>query len=158
MTDNQRDAQLEGHIREFLRALNDRLARDAVIRQRMAEVKNPTLTDQQDLRRFLGQSKAVYADIGDIYRRIDTHGFATLKLTNDPEIVGWVEEMIGLAKVEAADLGKIFASLETASESPNIVSVGALLLTGFGAGQSKVDELTLELTAYCLTRFPPSDQ
>lgn len=75
MTNETPDAQLEGHIREFLAALNERLERDRFVEQRMAHVARPAPLDVEDIRRYISEFRAVLVDaIGDKYERIATHG------------------------------------------------------------------------------------
>lgn len=55
MTNETPDAQLEGHIREFLAALNERLERDRFVEQRMAHVARPAPLDVEDIRRYISE-------------------------------------------------------------------------------------------------------
>ena len=66
---------METHLKEFLRALNERLPRDQMILQRMAEIEKPAPAGVEDLRRYLNDDKTVYAqNQGDMYERIASHG------------------------------------------------------------------------------------
>ncbi|HYB83226.1 MAG TPA: hypothetical protein VED43_16670 [Mycobacterium sp.] len=161
MTGEAHDTALETHIKEFLSALKPR----DLILQRLAELEKPDPRNPEDLQRYLDGLKTVYAHgLGDMYDRIGLHGSAICKSTNETEITERVEKMMALAAIESGDIAKILKSFENAANETNLVTVTALLLTLVTAGarglprQGELDELTLELSAYCLTRFPPTDE
>jgi hypothetical protein len=158
------DARLERHVREFLRALNERYERDRFVDHRMAQVTRPIPLDTDDIRRYLSEFKTVLVDaIGDKYSRIATHGPAVLQLTDEPEITGRVSRMLALAEQEGRDAVKKIESLDDVTQHTDRMTGLRTLATFVGAqGRSlprnrELDELTVELSAYCLTRFPPPD-
>jgi hypothetical protein len=157
------DTKLEAHIKDFLTALNERLPRDQMIRERKAELNQPAPQNREDLQRYLDDLKAVYAEsLGDMYERIESHGQAVLKLTDEPEITERVKNIMRLAWVESADVGNLIASIQNAAMETNLLTVAALVLTLITVSarglprQGQLEALVLDLTAYCLTRFPPT--
>ncbi|WP_239655403.1 hypothetical protein [Mycobacterium riyadhense] len=165
MTGQARDARLESHIREFLSALNERLERDQFVKQRMADVARPAPRDVEDFRRYISEFRAVLVEaIGDKYERIATHGPAILELTDEPEITERVPKMLGLAAQEGRDAIKKIESLDEITQRTDGVT-GLKTLITFAVAQARIprlnrqlNELTVELTIYCLRRFPPAEQ
>jgi hypothetical protein len=57
----------------------------------------------------------------------------------------------------------VLTSTENAVNRTNLVTLATLVVTVFAVGfrglprPSQLDELTLDLSVYCLVRFPPSD-
>lgn len=161
MTDDTRDADLENHIKEFLRAIDERP--DQLIQKHIAGIKNPDPHDMDDFRRYVNDLKRTYGEgLQDMYRRIASHGLAICELTDETEITEPVEKIMALAAVEGEDVPKLLAGFEDAAREPSLVSVMKLLQTISHACarevpiQAQRDELTLEFTTYCLTRFPPT--
>jgi hypothetical protein len=161
MTDDTRDADLENHIKEFLRAIDERP--DQLIQKHIAGIKNPDPHDMDDFRRYVNDLKRTYGEgLQDMYRRIASHGLAICELTDETEITEPVEKIMTLAAVEGEDVPKLLAGFEDAASEPSLVSVMKLLQTISHACarevpiQAQRDELTLEFTTYCLTRFPPT--
>ncbi|MGO9099677.1 MAG: hypothetical protein ACLP9Y_09660 [Mycobacterium sp.] len=161
MTDDTRDAELENHIKEFLRAIDERP--DQLIQKHIAGIKNPEPHDMEDFRRYVNDLKSTYGHgLDDMYRRIASHGLAICELTDETEITEPVEKIMALAAVEGEDVPKMLAGFENAAREPSLVSVMKLLQTISHASargvpiQAQRDELTLEFTTYCLTRFPPT--
>jgi hypothetical protein len=161
MTDDTRDADLENHIKEFLRAIDERP--DQLIQKHIAGIKNPDPHDMDDFRRYVNDLKRTYGEgLEDMYRRIASHGLAICELTDETEITQPVEKIMALAAVEGEDVPKLLAGFEDAAREPSLVSVMKLLQTISHACarevpiQAQRDELTLEFTTYCLTRFPPT--
>jgi hypothetical protein len=164
MTGDSSDAQLEAHIRALLGALNERLTRDETIRQRMAGLEQPGPDDTEALQRYVDDLTAIYADsLGGLYDRIGAHGRAICTLTDETEITERVDKMMSLAAVESRDIIKLLKSVATAANRKNLLTVASVFVAGFTTGlrsvprQTQLDQLTLDLTAYCLTRFPPPD-
>jgi len=161
MTDDTRDADLENHIKEFLRAIDERP--DQLIQKHIAGIKNPDPHDMEGFRRYVNDLKRTYGEgLQDMYRRIASHGLAICELTDETEITEPVEKIMALAAVEGEDVPKLLAGFEDAASEPSLVSVMKLLQTISHACarevpiQAQRDELTLEFTTYCLTRFPPT--
>jgi hypothetical protein len=71
--------------------------------------------------------------------------------------------MMALVAVDAEDVPKVLASFEDAANEPNFRTIVGLFQTVFGASarglprQGQLNELLLDFTTYCLTRFPPTD-
>lgn len=161
MTDDTRDADLENHIKEFLTAINERP--DQLIQKHIAGIKTPNPQDMDDFRRYVNDLKRIYGQgLGDMYRRIASHGLAICGLTNETGITEPVEKIMTLAAVESEDVPKLLAGFEEAASEPSLVSIMKLLETISNACarevpiQAQRDELTLDFTTYCLTRFPPT--
>ena len=161
MTDDTRDADLENHIKEFLTAINERP--DQLIQKHIAGIKTPNPQDMDDFRRYVNDLKRIYGQgLEDMYRRIASHGLAICGLTNETGITEPVEKIMTLAAVESEDVPKLLAGLEEAASEPSLVSIMKLLQTISNACarevpiQAQRDELTLDFTTYCLTRFPPT--
>lgn len=159
------DAALEAHIRALLSALDERLHRDEIIREGTAAIEQPTSDDPDALQRYLEQLTRVYADsLGGLYDRIAAHGHAICTLTEEPEITEGIRKMMALAAVESADIIKLLKSAANAADRKSLRNVAAVFVAGFTIGarrlprQAQLDRLTLDLTAYCLTRFPPPDR
>lgn len=159
------DAALEAHVRAFLSALDERLHRDEIIRERTAAIERPTSDDAHARRQYLEQLTRVYAEsLGGLYDRIASHGQAICTLTDEPGITEGVRKMMELAAVESGDIIKLLKSAARAANRKNLRTVAAVFVAGFTAGarrlprQTQLDQLTLDLTAYCLTRFPPPDR
>lgn len=162
MTDDTRDADLETHIKEFLMALNERP--DQLIQKHIAEIEKPDPQDMEDFRRYVNDLKRIYGQgLKDMYGRIASHGLAICELTDETEITERVKKIMTLVALDVNDVPKILASLEDAANDPNPLTTVRLFLTIFGASarglprQGQRDELMLDFTTYCLTRFPPSD-
>jgi hypothetical protein len=116
-----------------------------------------------DFRRYVNDLKRTYGEgLQDMYRRIASHGLAICELTDETEITEPVEKIMTLAAVEGEDVPKLLAGFEDAASAPSLVSVMNLLQTISDACargvpiQAQRDELTLDFTTYCLTRFPPT--
>jgi hypothetical protein len=161
MTDDTRDADLENHIKEFLTAINERP--DQLIQKHIAGIKTPNPQDMDDFRRYVNDLKRIYGQgLEDMYRRIASHGLALCGLTNETGITEPVEKIMTLAAVESEDVPKLLAGFEEAASEPSLVSIMKLLQTISNACarevpiQARRDELTLDFTTYCLTRFPPT--
>jgi hypothetical protein len=159
------DAALEAQVRAFLSALDERLHRDEIIRERTAAIEKPTSDDPEALQQYLDQLTRVYADnLGGLYDRIASHGQSICNLTDEPEITDVIGKMMALAAVESADIIRLLKSAANAANRKNLRNIAAVFVAGFTAGarrlprQAQLDQLTLDLTAYCLTRFPPPDQ
>ena len=157
MTDQPRDVKLEAHIKEFLDALNERLVRDRIIRERTAAIEQPTQQNLEDFQRYLNEYKTVYAEnLAGLYDRIGAHGLAIRKLTDETEIRGRVEKMMRLAEVEGADVVKTLKSIENTTNTTNVLTITALVVRVLAAGsrglprQKQLDDLTLDLSVYCL--------
>jgi hypothetical protein len=164
MTGDGSDAQLEAHIRALLGALNERLNRDEIIRQRMAALEQPADNDAAALQRYVDELTAIYAEsLGGLYDRIASYGSTICSLTDETEITERVSQMMALAAVESHDVIKLLKSVVNARNRKNLRNVAAVFVAGFTTGlksvprQSQLDQLTLDLSAYCLTRFPPPD-
>jgi hypothetical protein len=163
MTDDTSDAELENHIREFLRAIGERP--DQLIEKHIAGIQNPNPHDMEGFRRYVNDLKRTYGQgLEDMYGRIASHGLAICGLTDETDISEPVEKIMTLAAVEGEDVPKLLAGFEEASSAPSLVSVMKLLQTISQACargvpiQAQRDELTLDFTTYCLTRFPPSHE
>ena len=161
MTDDTRDADLENHIKEFLTAINERP--DQLIQKHIAGIKTPNPQDMDDFRRYVNDLKRIYGQgLEDMYRRIASHGLAICGLTNETGITEPVEKIMTLAAVESEDVPKLLAGFEEAASEPSLVSIMKLLQTISNACarevpiQAQRDALILDLTTYCLTRFPPT--
>jgi hypothetical protein len=161
MTDDTRDADLENHIKEFLTAINERP--DQLIPKYIAGIKTPNPQDMDDFRRYVNDLKRIYGQgLEEMYRRIASHGLAIRGLTNETGITEPVEKIMTLAAVESEDVPKLLAGFEDAASEPSLVSIIKLLQTISNACarevpiQAQRDELTLDFTTYCLTRFPPT--
>jgi hypothetical protein len=162
MSDQARDADLETHITEFLKALNQRP--DELIDKHIAKIEKPDPEDMEDFRRYLNDLKEIYGrGLTDMYGRIASHGRAICELTDETEITERVEKMMALVAIDAGDVPKILATLEDAANEPNLRTVLGLFQTLLGASarglprQGQLAELLLDFTTYCLTRFPPTD-
>jgi hypothetical protein len=162
VSDKVNDAELEAHINGFLLAVGERP--EELIPTRLAEIQQPNPQDAVDLRRYVNELKALYGQgLLDMYRRIESHGRAICELTDETEITERVQKIMTLVALDGADVPKILASFEDAANQLNPLAVARLFMTiqGASAGglprQAQRDELILDFTTYCLTRFPPSD-
>jgi hypothetical protein len=162
MIDDTRDADLETHVQEFLKALNQRP--HELIEQHMADIEKPNPQDIDDLRRYVTDLKRIYGNgLTDMYGRIELHGRAICELTDEAEITERVETMMALVAADAKDVPKVLLSFDHAANELNLGTILGLLQTVLGAGarglprQGQLDELMVDFTAYCLMRFPPSD-
>jgi hypothetical protein len=162
MTDEADDAELETHINGFLKAVGERP--EELLPQHLAEIEQPNPQDTEDLRRYVNDLKMVYGQgLLDMYRRIESHGSAICGLTDEAEITERVKKIMTLVALDGADVPKILASFDEAANQLNPLTIVRLLMTiqGASAGelprQAQRDELILDLTTYCLTRFPPPE-
>ena len=79
MTDDTRDAELENHIKEFLRAIGERP--DQLIEKHIAGIQNPNPQDMEDFRRYVNDLKRTYGQgLEDMYRRIASHGLGDMRV------------------------------------------------------------------------------
>jgi hypothetical protein len=161
MTDDSRDADLENHIKEFLRAINE--SPDELIQKHIVGIKNPDPQDMDDFSRYINDLKRTYGQgLQDMYRRIASHGLAICRLTDETEITEPVEKIMTLAAEEGEDVPKMLAGFDDAASEPSLLSIMKLFQTisiACARGvpiQGQRDELTLDFTTYCLTRFPPT--
>lgn len=156
------DADLETHINEFLTAVGERP--EELLPKHLAEIEQPNPRDTEDLRRYVNDLKRLYGQgLLDMYRRIESHGRAICGLTDEAEITERVQKIMALVALDGADVPKILASFEEAANQLNPLTILRLFTTiqGASAGelprQAQRDALILDLTTYCLTRFPPSE-
>ena len=156
------DADLEAHVNGFLTALGERP--EELIPKHLAEIEQPNPRDTEDLRRYVNDLKRLYGQgLLDMYRRIESHGRAICGLTDEAEITERVQKIMALVALDGADVPKILASFEEAANQLNPLTIVRLFMTiqGASAGgvprQAQRDALILDLTTYCLTRFPPSE-
>ena len=155
------DADLETHINAFLMALGERP--EELIPKHLAQIEQPNPRDAQDFRRYVNDLKMVYGQgLLDMYRRIESHGTAICELTDEAEITERVQKIMALVALDGEDVPRILASFQDAANQLNPLAIMRLFMTiqGASAGgvprQAQRDALILDLTAYCLTRFPPS--
>ena len=156
------DADLETHINGFLAAVGERP--EELMPMRLAEIEQPNPQDPEDLRRYVGDLKRAYGQgLLDMYQRIESHGRAVCSLTAEAEITERVRQIMTLVAQDGEDVPKILASFQDAANQLNPLAVVQLFMTiqGASAGglprQAQRDALILDLTTYCLTRFPPSE-
>ena len=156
------DADLETHINEFLTAVGERP--EELLPKHLAEIEQPNPRDTEDLRRYVNDLKRLYGQgLLDMYRRIESHGRAICGLTDEAEITERVQKIMALVALDGADVPKILASFEEAANQLNLLTIVRLFTTIQGASASELprqaqrDALILDLTTYCLTRFPPSE-
>jgi hypothetical protein len=162
VSDKVNDAELEAHINGFLLAVGERP--EELIPTRLAEIQQPNPQDAVDLRRYVNELKALYGQgLLDMYRRIESHGRAICELTDETEITERVQKIMTLVALDGADVPKILASFDDAANHLNPLAIARLFMTMQEASagglprQAQRDELILDFTTYCLTRFPPSD-
>jgi hypothetical protein len=155
------DADLETHINAFLMALGERP--EELIPKHLAQIEQPNPQDAQDFRRYVNDLRMVYGQgLLDMYRRIESHGTAICELTDEAEITERVQKIMALVALDGEDVPRILASFQDAANQLNPLAIMRLFMTiqGASAGgvprQAQRDALILDLTAYCLTRFPPS--
>jgi hypothetical protein len=155
------DTDLETHINAFLIALGERP--EELIPKHLAQIEQPNPQDAQDFRRYVNDLKMVYGQgLLDMYRRIESHGTAICELTDEAEITERVQKIMALVALDGEDVPRILASFQDAANQLNPLAIMRLFMTiqGASAGgvprQAQRDALILDLTAYCLTRFPPS--
>jgi hypothetical protein len=156
------NADLEAQINGFLTALGERP--EELIPKHLAEIEQPNPQDAQDFRRYVNDLKMLYGQgLLDMYRRIESHGSAICGLTDEAEITERVQKIMALVARDGEDVPKILASFEDAANQLNPLAIVRLFMTIQGASaagvprQAQRDALILDLTAYCLTRFPLSD-
>jgi hypothetical protein len=155
------DADLEAQINGFLTALGERP--EELILKHLAEIGQPNPQDAEDFRRYVNDLKMVYGQgLLDMYRRIESHGNAICGLTDEAEITERVQKIMALVALDGEDVPRILASFQDAANQLNPLAIVRLFMTiqGASAGgvprQAQRDALILDLTTYCLTRFPPS--
>jgi hypothetical protein len=162
MTDDADDAELETHINLFLKALGERP--EELIAEHLAKINQPNPQDAADFRRYVNDLKRLYGQgLLDMYQRIESHGRAICGLTDEAEITERVKKIMMLVALDGEAVPKILASFEDAASQLNPLAIVRLFMTIQGASvgglphQAQRDMLILDLTTYCLTRFPPSD-
>lgn len=162
MADNMDDADLEVHIRGFLTALNERP--EELIAKQFAKVEKPALQEVEDLRRYVNDLKMLYGQgLLDMYQRIASHGRAVNELTDETEITERVQKIMTLVALDGDDVPKVLASFEHAANELNPLAIAQLFTTiqsataGGVSRQAERDALILDLTTYCLGRFPPAE-
>jgi uncharacterized membrane protein YccC len=162
MTRDTDDADLEAHINGFLTALGERP--EELIPRRFAGIDQPNPRDAEDFRRYVGDLKRAYGlGLLDMYRRIESHGRAICDLTAEAEITERVQQIMTLVAQDSQDVPKILASFDEAATQLNALAIVRLFTAIQGASvagvprQAQRDALILDLTTYCLARFPPPD-
>jgi len=156
------DADLEAHINAFLTAIGERP--QELIPKHLAEIEQPNPQVAEDFRRYISELKMLYGQgLLDMYRRIESHGNAICGLTDEAEITERVQKIMALVALDGEDVPKILASFQDAANQLNSRAIVRLFMTiqsasaGGLSRQAQRDALILDLTTYCLTRFPPSD-
>jgi hypothetical protein len=156
------NADLETHINAFLTALGERP--EELIPKHLAQIEQPNPQNAEDFRRYVNDLKMLYGQgLLDMYRRIESHGSAICELTDEAEITERVQKIMALVARDGEDVPRILASFQDAANQLNPLAIVRLFMTiqGASAGgvprQAQRDALILDLTAYCLTRFPPSE-
>jgi hypothetical protein len=156
------DADLEAHIHGFLTAVGERP--EELIPARLAEIDQPNPRDAEDFRRYVGDLKLAYGlGLLDMYRRIESHGRAICALTAEAEITERVQQIMTLVAQDSEDVPRILASFDNAATQLNSLAILRLFTTIQGASvaglprQAQRDALILDLTTYCLARFPPPE-
>jgi hypothetical protein len=162
MTNDVEDADLEAHINAFLTALGERP--EELIPKHLADIRQPNPQDADDFRRYVNDLKMLYGQgLLDMYRRMELHGNAICELTDEGEITERVQKIMELVAQDGADVPRILASFEDAANRLDPLAIVRLFMTIQGASvggvprQARRDALILDLTAYCLTRFPLSE-
>ncbi|MFZ0713970.1 hypothetical protein [Mycobacterium sp.] len=162
MTGDTYDAALQHHINGFLTALGKRP--DELILKRLANIEQPNPQDAEDFRRYVNDLKRAYGQgLLGMYQRIESHGRAICALTEETEITDPVRQIMKLVALDGEDVPNILTSFDEAAKQLDPVAILRLLMALQGAStggvprQARRDELILDFTAYCLTRFPPSD-
>ena len=162
MTGDTGDADLDAHINGFLTALGERP--EELIPTRLAEIDQPNPRDAEDFRRYVGDLKRAYGlGLLDMYRRIESHGRAICALTAEAEITERIQQIMTLVAQDGEDVPKILASFDNAATQLNSLAILGLFATIQGASvaglprQARRDALILDLTTYCLARFPPPE-
>ncbi len=161
MTDDADDGELETHINGFLEALGERP--EELIPEHLAKIKQPNPQDAEDFRRYVNDLKRIYGQgLLDMYQRIESHGRAICGLTDEAEITERVQKIMTLVALDGEDVPKVLASFEDVASQLNPLAIVRLFMTIQGASvgglprQARRNALILDLTTYCLTRFPPS--
>jgi hypothetical protein len=156
------DADLEAQINGFLTALGERP--QELIPKHLAEIEQPKPHDTEDFRRYVNDLKMAYGQgLLDMYRRIESYGNAICRLTDEAEITERVQKIMALVALDGEDAPKILASFQDAANQLNPLAIARLFMTIQGASvgglprQAQRDALILDLTTYCLTRFPPPE-
>jgi hypothetical protein len=156
------DADLEVHIRGFLSAINERP--EELIARQFAGVEKPALQDADDLRRYVNDLKRLYGQgLLGMYQRIASHGLAVCELTEETEITEPIQKIMTLVALDGNDVPKVLAGFDHAANQLNPLAIAQLFTTIQGATtggvsrQAERDALVLNLTTYCLSRFPPTE-
>ena len=156
------DADLEAHINAFLTAIGERP--QELIPKHLAEIEQPNPQVAEDFRRYISELKMLYGQgLLDMYRRIESHGNAICGLTDEAEITERVQKIMASVALDGEDVPKVLASFQDAANQLNSRAIVRLFMTiqsasaGGLSRQAQRDALILDLTTYCLTRFPPSD-
>jgi hypothetical protein len=153
--------QLEFHVTEFMRAINERL--DIV--QRLDERTNqiPRWGGFHDHGRYVQDIREavreIEPDLMGMYTRMAKHGTAVLERSDEAEITERVSNLLDSAAEEVTELNDMFEKLGNAGNLAGfMVFVVARLATESGRQQrlQQMKQATVDLTAYCLLRFPPS--
>ena len=154
------DADLETHIRQFLTAVNTRPSE--LLDKHLAEIEKPDPQDTEDLRRYINDLKRIYGQgLSDMYGRIASHGSAICELTDEIDITERVQKLTTLVALDRDDVPRILAGFDAAAKELNRDAIVRLFLTIQNASarglprQGQRDELVLDFTTYCLSRFPP---
>jgi hypothetical protein len=162
MSDEVDSDNLETHINGFLTALGERP--EELIPKHLAAIEQPNPQDPEDFRRYVNDLKTLYGQgLLDMYRRIESHGNAICGLTDEAEITERVQKIMALVAQDGEDVPRILASFQDAANQLNPLAIVRLFVTIQGASAGEVprqaqrDALILDLTTYCLTRFPPSE-
>ena len=97
------DADLETHINGFLTALGERP--DELIPKRLASIEQPNPQDAEDFRRYLNDLKREYGQgLLSMYTRIESHGRAICRLTEEIEITDPVRQITKLVALDGEDV------------------------------------------------------
>jgi hypothetical protein len=156
------DADLEVHVRGFLSAINERP--EELIAKQFAGVEKPALQDADDLRRYVNDLKRLYGQgLLGMYQRIALHGCAVCELTEETEITEPVQKIMTLVALDSNDVPKVLAGFDHAANQLNPLAIAQLFTTiqnataGGVSRQAERDALIINLTTYCLSRFPPAE-
>ena len=157
MTDN-----LEHHLTEFLRAFNERIG--IVQRYEQLCTQIPPWRGFQDHARFIRDQREAIAVMEPyfwgMYPQMENHGMAAIESTDDAEVRDLVTEMLRLAADEAKDMRGLIEKLGNAGNLKGYLALAVDRLrndAGRRQRTAELEQMTLDLTAYCLLHFPPAE-
>ena len=157
-------SQLQHHVTEFLRAINEMLEIAERYEARRRDIRRWRFLDTSDWGRYVSDENEVARDaeskmVGRRLRLVH-HGAVVLNdFPAEDEIVEQVSRLLKLDADEATYFRRAFEKLSKAGDLAGFLALAQYRFETASERQvrlTQIEKARVDLTAYCLLRFPPS--